>query len=217
MTNSSDLSVEEICFFQSSVISFPAVFALTHSPSTSFMWSVGHFLACEIRQRSNIMMESQNSYDIYDKSAAGALAGMAKYSFNDVMTSTNGITGITLAAGAFNNYFYHLEPEINSYINNSFGEAASSLYPYISPVLIEGAEGALRYTINSPETLTKNLITGANAGILLSIFSNFAYPCILDKYTENKDDIIDYISHAGELLAELLAELPTEGFYTALA
>ena len=147
MTNSTELSAEQICLAQSTVISFPAV-TIISSVKTGVINSIGHFAACEIRQRSNAAMAAEDNYNIYNKTGVGAVAGIVKYTFNHQFTPT-GITKTTFATGAINNALYHLEPEITQAINYTAGETAASWYPYISPILIEAFEGALIYELGN--------------------------------------------------------------------
>jgi len=183
MSTSTSLSIELKCIIQSASISFPVVSIVAKSPLTGFINSIGHFVACEARQHNNAAMEYENNYNIYNKTAAGAIAGAMKYSFNHWMTSPHGVTKIAIASGAMNNIWYHLEPEIKNTIANNIGETASSLYSYISPIFIETVESVLLYEIgnaNIDSTLRGSMKSGAKTGALLSAFCNIVYPHILE-------------------------------------
>jgi len=157
--------------------------------------SVGNFLACMIRKSHNEFMETKDSYDINDKSYAGAYAGVVKYSFIAHTTSLKGITPTVVIAGALNNLVYRIEPEIKGIIGSSCGNATADTYSLISPLLIESSEWVLvSYLTGDSMPILNSIENGLKIGSLIAFFGNILYPYALD-LAETGTSVDDLVRH----------------------
>ncbi|MCH9753942.1 MAG: hypothetical protein K0T99_03485 [Alphaproteobacteria bacterium] len=188
MSTSPELSIETQCLLQSALISFPAGTILSGGNFYADLTnSVGHFSACEIRKHSSSTMESENHSDIYSNAIVGAFAGIVKYTFNQ------GLALKSVTAGAINNGLYHLEPDIIHSINSTLGETSSLVYPYISPIIVEGLESLLVHYLfegHLSNSFTESSLSGTKAGVIVSFFGNFLYPLGLE-YTAGTLEIYE--------------------------